>query len=404
MMKTVEQIAGGVTAARGYRAAGAHAGLKHKRSDVALVVSDQPATVAAMFTTNRVQAAPVLFDREQVADGMAQAIFINSGNANACTGPGGLADTRQSALWTGAALGIDPSLVLICSTGVIGVRLPMAKIEAGVRLVSAALSSEGGDAAAKAIMTTDTVDKQVAVRLKIDGKAVVVGGMAKGAGMIDPTMATMLAFVTTDAAVEHAALKACLAAATAESFNRITIDGDQSTNDTVILLANGMAGTPLLTPAHADWPLFVAAVKQVCTVLARKIVEDGEGATKFVTVTVNSARDAADARLAARAIANSLLAKTAWTGGDPNWGRVIAAVGYSGAHVVAEEAEISFDAVCAYSRGHVADAIVLAALEAVMQKPSFTITVELHLGSASETVYTCDVSKEYVQINSEYTS
>ena len=399
-----KHISGGVTAAEGYRAAGVHSGIKFKNADLALVVSQPPAAVAGTFTQNKVQAAPVKLCRARLAGGKASAIVINSGSANACTGPQGMLDAERTAQIAAQALGVPEATVFCCSTGTIGKPLPMDKIEVGIALAAASLSEHGGDAAAKAIMTTDAVDKQVAVEFRVDGRVVRVGGMCKGAGMICPNMATMLGFITTDAAVEQPALQACLRAAVRKSFNRISVDNDQSTNDTVFLLANGVAGNSPLNPAHPDWALFCAAVTEVARELAFKIVKDGEGATRFVTVTVKGAASDADAAKATRAIANSLLVKTSWYGGDPNWGRVNAAVGYSGAEVDPDRVEIRFDGICAVRNGVKAPEFALKELEKILAQKAFGLEVDLHLGQGADTVYTCDCSIEYVKINSEYTT
>ena len=404
-MESMTCRTGGVTAARGFRAAGVEAAIKYPdRKDFALLVSDVPAAVAAVFTTNRVAAAPVQLDRERVAAGKAQAVAINSGCANACTGEQGMINAREMAAAVAGALAIDERLVLVCSTGVIGVNLPMARIHAGAARAAAALSPTGGDDAAHAILTTDTVAKQIAVRLQIDGHDVTVGGMCKGSGMIEPMMATLLGFITTDAAVATPALDAALRRAVNVSFNRVVVDGDRSTNDTLILLANGAAGNRPLDPAHPQWDAFVDALTHVCTELAKKLVLDGEGATKFVTVRVTGARSAHDAQLAARAVSKSALVKTAWFGNDPNWGRVIAAVGYSGADVDDQKAQIYYGDACAYDRGTVADATRLKALQAVMRNSAFDVTVNLNLGTGEDTIYTCDFSYDYVKINAEYTT
>jgi glutamate N-acetyltransferase/amino-acid N-acetyltransferase len=404
-MEPLAQLTGGVTAARGFRAAGVEAAIKYpNRKDFALLVSDTPAAVAAVFTTNRVAAAPVQLDRERVAAGQIRAVAINSGCANACTGEQGMADAREMAAAVAGALGIDERLVLVCSTGVIGVTLPMARIRAGAVQAAAALSPTGGDDAAHAILTTDTVDKQVAIRLDIDGHVVTVGGMCKGSGMIEPLMATLLGFVTTDAAIGAPALDTALRQAVDVSFNRVVVDGDRSTNDTLIVLANGAAGNRPLDPAHPRWGAFVAALTHVCTELAKKLVLDGEGATKFVTVRVTGARNDGDAQKAARSISKSALVKTAWFGNDPNWGRVIAAVGYSGADVDDQQAQIYYGDVCAYDRGRVADAARLKELQAVMRHPAFDVTVNLNLGTGTDTIYTCDFSYDYVKINADYTT
>ena len=397
-----KEVQGGVTAARGFRAGVVAAEIKRKgRTDLALLVSDRPAAVAGVFTTNRIQGATVKLDRERLAGGVARAVVINSGNANACNGAQGLADARRMAALVAKELEVDEATVFVCSTGTIGIPMPMDRVEKGIRALVPALSADGGPGAARAIMTTDTVDKQAAYELQIDGKRVRVGGMAKGAGMIEPNMATMLAFLTTDAAVKREALQICLRVAVNESFNRVTVDGDQSCNDTVLLFANGEAGNRPLDEKHPEWPLFAEAVKRVARDLAMKIARDGEGATKFVTVKVESAASDEDAAKAARAIANSLLVKTSWFGCDPNWGRVIDAVGYSGADVREELVDIRYDDVLAVRHGQAAGE-PLARLEEVLRRKEFSLTVSLHLGSGADTVYTCDCSEEYVKINSEY--
>jgi len=401
-MNGFKQIDGGVTAPKGFRASGVHAGIKAAKPDMALVVSDMPAAVAGTFTTNKVQAAPVVLCRQRLAGGTARAVVFNSGCANACTGEPGMTDALRMGAVTARALDADESTVFVCSTGTIGTRLPMTRIEAGVQAAAAALSPEGGPDAAEAIMTTDTVSKQAAVELPTGNGTVRIGGMAKGAGMIDPNMATMLCMVTTDAAVAGEHLQQCVSAAVDASFNKITVDGDQSTNDTVLVLANGAAGTPPLTPQDEGWQAFTEAVVFVMTQLATAIVRDGEGATRFVTVTVRGAAGDEDAGCAARSVANSLLCKTSWFGGDPNWGRVIAAVGYAGVEFDADRVDIAFDDVPAVRAGMLAEGVELSALEEVYAKPSFTITIDLHAGTGADTVYTCDCSYDYVKINAEY--
>ncbi|NLL84767.1 MAG: bifunctional glutamate N-acetyltransferase/amino-acid acetyltransferase ArgJ [Lentisphaerae bacterium] len=404
-MANITDIAGGITAAAGFRAAGVVAGIKKSgRKDFALVAADVPAVAAAVFTTNKVAAAPVVLSRERAAAGVVAAVALNSGCANACTGPQGLADAREMAAATAAALGVDESAVLVCSTGVIGKLLPMERIKDGARLAAAALSCDGGADAAEAIMTTDTVDKQYAVQVEIDGRLVTIGGMCKGSGMIEPLMATMLGVVTTDAAIGAVALDAALRQAVEVSFNRAVVDGDCSTNDTVIMMASGVAGNSELSAEHPGWNDFVEALQMVCIELAKKIVLDGEGATKFVTVRVKGAVNDADAHKVARAIAKSALVKTSWFGLDPNWGRVIAAAGYSGAVIDDQKAQIYYGEICAYDRGEVADSLRIEALRKVMEAPSFDVTVNLNLGNGADVVYTCDFSYDYVKINAEYTT
>ncbi|MCL1857236.1 MAG: bifunctional glutamate N-acetyltransferase/amino-acid acetyltransferase ArgJ [Kiritimatiellaeota bacterium] len=393
---------GGVTSAKGFKACGVAAGIKADRDDMGLLVSESPASVAGVFTSNTMAAAPVTLDRKRVRRGKAQAVIVNAGCANACTGKEGYRDAVRMASLGAKALGLRDTLVLVSSTGVIGRRLPMQRIAAGIGIGSMALSPKGGDAFAKAMMTTDTVDKQAAVSVTIGGKRVTVGGCCKGAGMMEPKLATMLAYLTTDAAVPPKKLAMILKEAVNTSFNRITVDGDQSTNDTVLLLAGGASGATLKTAN--DVRIFTTAVKAVCECLARKIVEDGEGATKFVTVNVRKAATAADALTAAKAVANSPLFKTACFGGDPNWGRVICAIGYSGAKAHPAKTRIHFDDICVYDCGTVADAATNATLAKVMKQKAFAVTVTLGMGRHDDTVYTCDFSYDYVKINGDYTT
>ena len=398
---------GGVCSAKGFRAAGVAAEIKYKgRNDVALIVADEPCAAAAMFTTNKVAAAPVVYDREAVKGGRIQAILANSGCANACTGEQGLRDAKLSALVTAGELGIDPRHVLVASTGVIGRPLPMDRLLAGMRLAKAALgrTAAHGLAAEKAVMTTDTRPKEACATVRIGGKRVTVGGMSKGSGMIEPNMATMLGFLTTDADVSPAMLRRALLRAVAKSFNRLVVDGDESTNDSVFLLASGKAGNQRIVRAGADFEAFCSALEAVCVSLARQMAADGEGATKFVTVTVRGARTEREAERAARAVAKSPLAKTSWFGRDPNWGRVLAAVGYSGAAVVDMKAEVFYDSVWAFRRGEVAGEAQLRRLAEVLRKDAFEVIVDLHLGKSSSSVYTCDFSLDYVHINADYTT
>ncbi|MDO5320386.1 MAG: bifunctional glutamate N-acetyltransferase/amino-acid acetyltransferase ArgJ [bacterium] len=404
---SIRKISGGVCAARGFKAAGVPAKIKYEgRNDVALVVADAPCAAAAVFTTNAVAAAPVLYDRVVVKGGKVQAILANSGCANACTGEAGYKDAELSALATAGELGISPKHVLVASTGVIGRRLPMDRLLAGMKDAAGKLarSEEAGLAAEKAVMTTDTKPKQAAVQTKIGGKTVTVGGMCKGSGMIEPNMATMLGFITTDAAVTPAMLRRALKLAIAVSFNHVVVDGDESTNDSVFLLASGAAGNAVIDKAGADFDAFVEALTAVGVALAKQMAADGEGATKYVEVRVKNAKTQRDADRAARAIAKSPLAKTSWFGKDPNWGRVLAAAGYSGAQVVDRKAEVFYGKAWAYRKGQVADAAQLAKLEKEMQGPELVVTVDLHLGTYESTIFTCDFSLDYVHINADYTT
>ncbi|MEG1933947.1 MAG: bifunctional glutamate N-acetyltransferase/amino-acid acetyltransferase ArgJ [Kiritimatiellia bacterium] len=407
-MEHITFLIGGVTSAKGFRAAGVEAGVKYaNRRDIGLIFSEVPCTAAGIFTTNLVAAAPVLLDRAKLASSpKAQAVVINTGCANACTGEQGLADARLIAEESAKLLAIDSALMLVSSTGVIGTLLPTERIVAGVKKAKDALTSGVAmdETVARAIMTTDTKPKMAAVSCEIDGKTVTLGGMCKGAGMIEPMMATMLAYVTTDAAVDAAWLKQILKDAADVSFNRVVIDGDESTNDTLICLANGLAGNSVLNGAHPDAARFVAALKAVCTSLAQQIVMDGEGVSKFVTVKVSGARNDGDAHLVARAIARSPLVKTSWFGLDPNWGRVICATGYSGAEVDPAKVRILYGGICAYDLGRVADAATLGQMQNIMRERAFDVSVELGLGEGKDTIYTCDLTFDYVKINAEYTT
>jgi glutamate N-acetyltransferase/amino-acid N-acetyltransferase len=406
-MSEIKVVPGGVVSAKGFSAAGAAGAIKYEgRDDVALIVADSPCEAAAVFTTNKVAAAPVLYDRNVVKGGVVQAILANSGCANACTGESGLSDANLSALVTAGELGINPKHVLVASTGVIGRRLPMERLLEGMRKAKAALgrTQEHALSAAKAIMTTDTRPKQACVTTRIGSKKITVGGMAKGSGMIEPNMATMLGFITTDCAISSSMLRRALKIAIAKSFNRLVVDGDESTNDSVFLLASGKALNEKITRGGEDFEIFRKALEAVCISLARQMAADGEGATKFVTVTVKGAKSEKDAARAARAVAKSPLAKTSWFGKDPNWGRVLAAVGYSGASVDDMKTEVFYDGVWAFRRGETADEKQLAKLAKVLEKDAFEVIVDLHLGKGESSVYTCDFSVEYVHINADYTT
>ena len=407
MSSKIKPVSGGVCAAKGFRAAGVSARIKYEgRNDVALVVADMPCAAAAVFTTNAVAAAPVVYDREIVKGGRIQAILANSGCANACTGEAGYRDAVASARETAKTLGIDPKLVLVASTGVIGHRIPLDRLVAGMKSAAASLAAtpEAALAANRAVMTTDTRPKQAAVQVKIGGRTVTVGGMCKGSGMIEPNMATMLGFITTDAAISPAMLRRALRRAIAVSFNHVVVDGDESTNDSVFVMASGAAGNAMISSSGEDFETFTAALAEVGVALAKQMAADGEGATKFVTVTVKGARTQRDADRAARAIAKSPLAKTSWFGKDPNWGRVLAAAGYSGAAVDDRKAEVFYGRTWAYRKGKVADEVQLAKLAKELEGKELVVTVDLHLGGFSSSIYTCDFSLDYVHINADYTT
>jgi glutamate N-acetyltransferase/amino-acid N-acetyltransferase len=400
-MSAVLTTTGGVTAAREFRAGAVSAGIKASAAlDLALVVSDQPATAAAVFTTNRAQAAPVLISREHLArsGGMARAIVVNSGCANACTGEEGLAVARLMAAETARLVGCPVEQVLVASTGVIGVALPAEKIRDGIPAAFRTLDTGNGGVAAQAIMTTDPFPKQSAVRVRLNGRDATIGGMAKGAGMIEPMMATMLAFVTTDAQVPQALLDQALREAVDETFNAITVDGDSSTNDAVILLANGAS---LAVVDSQSYDTFLSGLKSVCRELALGIVRGGEGATKLVTVNVEGAASASEARRAAKAIANSLLVKTAIHGADPNWGRLVAVAGRAGVAFDLSRATVVIGPVVLFADGRPHDENAAQAAE-YLKGRTISLTVNLGSGIATSTVWTCDLSAEYVRINAEY--
>jgi glutamate N-acetyltransferase / amino-acid N-acetyltransferase len=429
-MKTkLTSIPGSIVAPRGFRASGVFCDIKRlgtgkgsdkgKKRDLALIISDVPATVAGMFTTNQACAAPVKLCVERVRKGRAQAVVVNSGNANACTGKQGLSDAREMARFTEQTLALTPGSVLVGSTGRIGVTMPMDNVRAGIIEAALAPGSTRAHAAqaVEAIMTSDTREKQVAVELKLGGKTVRVGGICKGAGMIQPGMsangkrpaatplhATMLCFITTDAAVEAKVLQAALQEAVANSFNRITVDSDMSTNDTVLVLANGLAGNRKFGLRSPSFVLLQAALTHVCLELARMIVRDGEGVSRTVTVRVNGAKSFADADAAARAVANSPLVKTSWHGGDPNWGRILAAIGYSPATIVENKVDVGYSApgsrkiLWSLKRGQPTAATFKALCAAVAPK-EFDLHVELHLGQASAVMYAADLTEEYVEFN-----
>lgn len=402
--KGMRTVPGGVTAAKGFMASGVAAGIKSDtdRLDLACIFADRPAAWAATLTTNRFAAAPVRLARELLrGGGPLQAILVNSGNANAATGAEGERRARAVAGAVTRVLELPAGRVLVSSTGIIGRPLPADRIVRAVPKAVRALSADGGDAAAQAIMTTDTFAKQTALELKIGGRTVRIGGMCKGAGMIHPGMATMLAYLTTDAAVPQGLLRRLLAAAVGGTFNRINIDGDQSTNDTAVLIAGGASGARV--PASGpDRERFGLALGEVCRRLAELIVRDGEGATKLVEVTVTGARTGADALRAAEAVANSKLVKTAWFGRDLNWGRIAAALGYSGARVEPERVSISLNGRPVVARGRAVAEAKMAAAAKQMEQPVLRFVIDLGLGDGSDRVLTCDLTHEYVSINAEY--
>lgn len=397
---------GGVCTPAGFKAAGISADIKESgEPDLAIIFSEKPASFSGAFTTSKTAAAPVILCRESVRiQNKIRALTVNSGNANACTGKRGIENARLMRDKSAAELGVEKESVLVCSTGKIGTQLPMDKISEGIEKAAAELSENGGKAAAKAIMTTDTVPKQCAVSLDIGGKKVSIGGIAKGAGMIAPRMkvphATLLSFITTDIETENSLLAEILAEAVENSFNRITIDGDMSTNDSVIVMANGASGVKI-EKGGPGFEEFRKAFDYLMQDLAKQLVKDGEGVTKFVTVEVEGAASASDAEKCARAVAESLLCQTAWFGEDPNWGRIVAAAGYSGAEFELENLSISFDGTEALRNGEPAD-INEEKLCKILERREFTINVKLNAGKHSYRIWTNDISYEYVKINAEY--
>src|ERR1700719_1789227 len=376
---------------------------KGRKDDLALIASDVPAAVAGMFTTNQVCAAPVKISRQHAAARFASAIVVNSGNANAATGQQGIKDARQMTRLAAKALSLNERSVLVCSTGRIGVPMPMKNVERGIRSCAPTLARSTSNArqVAEAIMTTDTRRKEVAVEFKIGRSTARIGGICKGAGMIQPGMATMLGFITTDVAIESGALKRALKMAVEESFNRITVDGDMSTNDSVIALASGLAGNSKSEIARSK---FQDALNFVCLELAKMIVRDGEGTSRVIALRVRGARNDGEAEAAARAIANSSLVRTSWLGGDPNWGRILCALGYSKAHVDESIVDVGYaptdrgKILFAFRRGRPTN-VALKKLARITSEPEFELHVDLHLGRGEFMIYAADLTEDYVALN-----
>lgn len=392
----------GVTFAKGFTAAGVKAGIKKSGNlDVAVIYTKTQAVVAGTFTQNKVAAAPVYVSKEVVATGTAHAIVANAGCANACTGQQGLDDAHKMAQIASDELGVNADDVIVGSTGVIGVNLPMDKLEAGIKDAVANLSADGSGNAGRAIITTDTHSKSVTCEFELSGKTVRMGAIAKGSGMIRPNMATMLCYITTDIAIDQALLQKAVSGCVEKSFNMISVDGDMSTNDMVIVLANGEANNAKITEENADYQIFFDKLMMLCTELAKQIAADGEGASKFLTINVKGAKSFADAKTVGMAIANSPLVKTAFFGEDPNWGRVICAVGYSGADMVPEKTVVKFGGITIFANG-TGVTYDEKALAHVMKEKDIVIDIELNMGQEDATVWSCDLSYEYVKINGEY--
>lgn len=411
MNTELKQIEGGVCAAKGFAAASCEANIKYKdRTDMAMVYSKEPCDCAGTFTTNVVKAACVQWDQKLVASGKPlHAVVINSGIANACTGKEGFDACEATARAVEHALGVDFESVAVASTGVIGMQLPVDKLVAGVERMGQTLeeSSEAGTAAAKAIMTTDTVHKEIAVQFEIGGKTVTLGGMSKGSGMIHPNMCTMLGFLSTDLNIEKALLQEALGEVVADTFNMITVDGDTSTNDTLLIMANGLAGNEKITQKDADYQLFQSALFYVCRFLARKMAGDGEGATKLFEAKVVNAKSKEDARILSRAIVSSNLSKAAIYGCDANFGRFLCAMGYSGAAFDQNDVELFFESangrLQVFDKGTPMEFDEEKAVK-ILSAEEVTIFVDMHEGSGDATAWGCDLTYDYVKINADYRS
>ncbi|GAB6137566.1 bifunctional glutamate N-acetyltransferase/amino-acid acetyltransferase ArgJ [Halanaerobaculum tunisiense] len=394
----MKQITGGVTAAQGFSASGSRAGLKETGDDIAVVYSQNSAQVAAVFTTNQAAAAPVKISRQHCQNGKAQAIVVNSGNANACTGEEGWKAAQQMAETTARELDLDQEDIIVASTGVIGKELPVDQVTTGIRQACSQLGATKGSQAAQAIRTTDTYLKEKAVEIELAGKQVKIGGMAKGSGMIEPNMATMLSFVTTDVAIESELLQQALQEAVNNSFQQITVDGEQSTNDMVGILANGQAGNELISDYNQEYHKFQEAVEKICRKLARDIVQDGEGATKFVEINLQGAREESLAEQMAKKIANSNLVKTAIFGEDPNWGRIVATLAATNIEIDLDQLTITINEQPVFGPEQKKYDVP----DDLLASDEVLITVDLNLGHQTAQVWTCDLSCEYVEINAEY--
>jgi glutamate N-acetyltransferase/amino-acid N-acetyltransferase len=404
-MPDMQWLEGGITAVPGILASGLACGIKPSgKKDLALIYSSAPARAAAVFTRNQVKGAPVLVSQEHIKGRKAQAILASSGCSNVCTGEPGLRDARDMTRTVAELLHIPPQHVLIAATGVIGEPLPMERIRAGLPKLVKALSPQGGRGAAEAIMTTDTRPKEAAVRIDVGGRPVTIGGIAKGVGMVEPHLATMFCFLATDAAIAAPALDSSLRRAVADSFNRITVDGDQSTSDTVAVLANGLAENPPLERAGKGLRQFREGLDAVAQRLARLLVEDGEGATRLVEIEVRGARSRAEALVAAKSVANSPLVKTALNGADPNWGRIMMALGKSAARIIPDRVSIWIGAEPVATGGMRHPAARPERLREIMRGREYRIAIDLGQGRGAERVWTSDLSEEYVRINAKYTT
>lgn len=404
-MQELQWLNGGITEVPGILASGIAAGIKPSgKKDLSLIYSSSPARAAAVFTRNQVKGAPVLVSQEHIKDGRAQAILASAGCSNVCTGEQGIKDAREMTRIVGELLHIAPKQILIASTGVIGLPLPMDKIRAGLPKLVKALSPQGGRNAAEAIMTTDTRAKEAAVRLEVAGRPVTIGGIAKGVGMLEPHLATMFCFLATDAMVASDALAAVLTRGVDGSFNRVTVDGDQSTSDTVAVLANGLAENATLERGGKGLRQFARGLEAVMSRLARMLVADGEGATKVVEVVVRGARSRKDALIAARSVANSPLVKTAINGADPNWGRIMMALGKSEARILQDKVAIAIGDEPLVERGMLRPSVRFDKIREVMGGAEYTIAIDLGQGPGEDRMWTSDLTEEYVRINAKYTT
>jgi glutamate N-acetyltransferase/amino-acid N-acetyltransferase len=407
MQKTlpIKNLKGGVTAPQGFTAAGIHAGVKPAPTlDLALILSEQEGPIAGVFTKNQILAASVVLNQRQLKKKTGQAIIINSGNANACTGSQGLADAKEVLDITTKHLGIPKHAVFVGSTGVIGRTLPMPALRLGIPRIITELSRSGHTQAAEAILTTDTQPKEIACQAKIGRKVITIGGMAKGSGMIHPNMATMLAYLTTDAAITPHALQRALTQSVDGSFNCISVDGDSSTNDTVLCLANGLAHNPLIKNGTPDWNTFHTLLQHACESLALHICRDGEGATKLVKIIVEGAKSHRDAKQIGQTIATSLLVKTALFGEDPNWGRIIAAIGRAGIPLNPKHITLKFDEITVVQAGQRVSTQADNRAQKVMRQKELTLSISLGKGPGFHRMWTTDLSYEYVKINASYTT
>ncbi|MCM3759856.1 bifunctional glutamate N-acetyltransferase/amino-acid acetyltransferase ArgJ [Alkalihalobacillus oceani] len=399
----IEVESGSIITPKGFHANGVYTGVKRKRLDLGAIYCDVPASSAAVYTCNRIQAAPLQVTKESIMkEGKLQAIVVNSGNANACTGERGIKDAYEMRKASAAHFQVPEHYVAVTSTGVIGEYMPMDKVLPGIEQLKPEASLEGAEAFNQAILTTDTMNKKTCFQTTVNGKVVSIGGVAKGSGMINPNMATMLSFITTDAVIEPPVLQQALSQITNQTFNRITVDGDTSTNDMVVVMASGLAGHDTLTPEHPDWSSFYQALKQTCESLAKKIARDGEGATKLIEVQVNGALNDEEAGKIAKKIVGSDLVKSAVYGADANWGRIICAIGYSGCEINPETIDIAIGPIQTLQKSQPLVFSEEAATAYLQGEETVFINVDLHIGTGTGKAWGCDLTYDYVRINAGY--